>query len=122
MIRRPPRSTRTDRLVPYTTLFRSWRRCSTGSSSPCGPARIDVALASATPRLHATRLVHEFKGETTNAIPACNPAADPFRGRRGQGSADQGFLQGRRLRKRAAFARRCEVGSAACRERVSQYV
>src|SRR3546814_12177548 len=27
MIRRPPRSTRTDTLVPYTTLFRS----------PCGP-------------------------------------------------------------------------------------
>src|SRR3546814_17328622 len=24
MIRRPPRSTRTDTLVPYTTLFRSW--------------------------------------------------------------------------------------------------
>src|SRR3546814_8736340 len=32
MIRRPPRSTRTDTLFPYTTLFRSdWRgRCSAG--------------------------------------------------------------------------------------------
>src|SRR3546814_15895106 len=27
MIRRPPRSTRTDTLFPYTTLFRSSRRC-----------------------------------------------------------------------------------------------
>src|SRR3546814_5616535 len=27
MIRRPPRSTRTDTLVPYTTLFRSPLRC-----------------------------------------------------------------------------------------------
>src|SRR3546814_2177381 len=27
MIRRPPRSTRTDTLVPYTTLFRSPRDC-----------------------------------------------------------------------------------------------
>src|SRR3546814_5454937 len=27
MIRRPPRSTRTDTLFPYTTLFRSARRC-----------------------------------------------------------------------------------------------
>src|SRR3546814_20751920 len=27
MIRRPPRSTRTDTLFPYTTLFRSNRRC-----------------------------------------------------------------------------------------------
>src|SRR3546814_8033354 len=26
MIRRPPRSTRTDTLFPYTTLFRSWQR------------------------------------------------------------------------------------------------
>src|SRR3546814_10153683 len=25
MIRRPPKSTRTDTLFPYTTLFRSWR-------------------------------------------------------------------------------------------------
>src|SRR3546814_10492338 len=35
MIRRPPRSTRTDTLFPYTTLFRSrWRRA---SSSTCKP-------------------------------------------------------------------------------------
>src|SRR3546814_14852978 len=27
MIRRPPRSTRTDTLFPYTTLFRSYSRC-----------------------------------------------------------------------------------------------
>src|SRR3546814_13474361 len=27
MIRRPPRSTRTDTLVPYTTLYRSCRAC-----------------------------------------------------------------------------------------------
>src|SRR3546814_3428941 len=30
MIRRPPRSTRTDTLFPYTTLFRSWRTCIVG--------------------------------------------------------------------------------------------
>src|SRR3546814_13773622 len=30
MIRRPPRSTRTDRLFPYTTLFRSARRLREG--------------------------------------------------------------------------------------------
>src|SRR3546814_514264 len=27
MIRRPPRSTRTDKRFPYTTLFRSYARC-----------------------------------------------------------------------------------------------
>src|SRR3546814_19292989 len=32
MIRRPPRSTRTDTLLPYTTLFRSWRSGVIGAS------------------------------------------------------------------------------------------
>src|SRR3546814_5523850 len=34
MIRRPPRSTRTDTLFPYTTLFRSHRRCSAPDTVP----------------------------------------------------------------------------------------
>src|SRR3546814_7501325 len=34
MIRRPPRSTRTDTLFPYTTLFRSRRGCSAIASAP----------------------------------------------------------------------------------------
>src|SRR3546814_7832074 len=34
MIRRPPKSTRTDTLFPYTTLFRS---CSNGISENCAP-------------------------------------------------------------------------------------
>src|SRR3546814_20129076 len=46
MIRRPPRSTRTDTLFPYTTLFRSRRspppraarRCRRGNPAPCGSA------------------------------------------------------------------------------------
>src|SRR3546814_7530235 len=41
MIRRPPRSTRTDTLFPYTTLFRSppdqTRTASPASSSPAAP-------------------------------------------------------------------------------------
>src|SRR3546814_7459356 len=37
MIRRPPRSTRTDTLFPYTTLFRSKSRC--GGSRPQGATR-----------------------------------------------------------------------------------
>src|SRR3546814_2588222 len=50
MIRRPPRSTRTDTLFPYTTLFRSFaqgRRNATGralracgDAAPCRPARL----------------------------------------------------------------------------------
>src|SRR3546814_4969791 len=38
MIRRPPRSTRTDTLFPYTTLFRSW------SKRPRRPGRRSIPL------------------------------------------------------------------------------
>src|SRR3546814_20003850 len=38
MIRRPPRSTRTDTLFPYTTLFRSTGAGPLGRSSPPTPA------------------------------------------------------------------------------------
>src|SRR3546814_3496647 len=39
MIRRPPRSTRTDTLFPYTTLFRSERR----AREAVGYGQIDIA-------------------------------------------------------------------------------
>src|SRR3546814_7285609 len=38
MIRRPPISTRTDTLFPYTTLFRSTARPGIGTGTPRGPA------------------------------------------------------------------------------------
>src|SRR3546814_2544780 len=65
MIRRPPRSTRTDTLLPYTTLFRSPRPCDRrisaaprrgggGNALPalcpagrCDPNRCDAACAAA---------------------------------------------------------------------------
>src|SRR3546814_10808219 len=43
MIRRPPRSTRTDTLFPYTTLFRS-------SSASSRPIRSPLSTASRSPR------------------------------------------------------------------------
>src|SRR3546814_10016584 len=43
MIRRPPRSTRTDTLFPYTTLFRSWPKRS----------RTNVAAGTCTPSSRA---------------------------------------------------------------------
>src|SRR3546814_11569286 len=36
MVRRPPRSTRTDTLFPYTTLFRSGQRADRGDGSAVG--------------------------------------------------------------------------------------
>src|SRR3546814_1413745 len=41
MIRRPPRSTRTDTLFPYTTLFRSW----VGAFTPTSHVAVTLALA-----------------------------------------------------------------------------
>src|SRR3546814_7402619 len=44
MIRRPPRSTRTDTLFPYTSLFRSWVKvimaCRDGAAGGCARARL----------------------------------------------------------------------------------
>src|SRR3546814_3114454 len=47
MIRRPPRSTRTDTLFPYTTLFRS----RDAGASPDGCHAIDVTAATAAHRI-----------------------------------------------------------------------
>src|SRR3546814_13099589 len=49
MIRRPPRSTRTDTLFPYTTLFRSGqdRTMDLFASHPRGPDRVQAAIQEA---------------------------------------------------------------------------
>src|SRR3546814_4775222 len=49
MIRRPPRSTRTDTLFPYTTLFRSSARSTTGSTSTSRAARSPPSWAHPAP-------------------------------------------------------------------------
>src|SRR3546814_18740535 len=53
MIRRPPRSTRTDTLFPYTTLFRSGRGLAQRRFAPAVDELVDLgeefALADATP-------------------------------------------------------------------------
>src|SRR3546814_6413453 len=59
MIRRPPRSTRTDTLFPYTTLFRSASRsspsaCSVGDEPDAPPLQADP-VASAKPGSIASR-------------------------------------------------------------------
>src|SRR3546814_6405877 len=49
MIRRPPRSTRTDTLFPYTTLFRSSLGASvafTGEGSDCNPSRCALPITA----------------------------------------------------------------------------
>src|SRR3546814_12108230 len=50
MIQPPPRSTRTDTLFPYTTLFRSrWRNCADGAG-PATPADQPTISAQTVPK------------------------------------------------------------------------
>src|SRR3546814_8160440 len=72
MIRRPPRSTRTDTLFPYTTLFRSWSgpdrqntyRCDGERCSRCSdvtrpaqrPGRIERSPVSGRSEEHTSEL------------------------------------------------------------------
>src|SRR3546814_3344564 len=55
MIRRPPRSTRTDTLFPYTTLFRSARGRPCRRDRRDGAGQLRAAHGSAHPRLLGSR-------------------------------------------------------------------
>src|SRR3546814_12420056 len=59
MLRRPPRTTRTDPLVPYTTLFRS-----EGCATTVQPA------ASAAAALRVSMAEGKFQGVTTPTTPS----------------------------------------------------
>src|SRR3546814_10989550 len=69
MIRRPPRSTRTDTLFPYTTLFRSWTgavgRATTFNGAPATTracaALGDALLATTSPALFDDGQLHAFE-------------------------------------------------------------
>src|SRR3546814_16925334 len=64
MIRRPPRSTRTDTLFPYTTLFRSARRArSPAPDPPALPRR-----ARRRPSAHARREQEDRSEEHTSEL------------------------------------------------------
>src|SRR3546814_20192647 len=72
MVRRPPRSTPTDTLFPYTTLFRSDRRDRNGNTrfqgllrtaSPAGPGEYDSFTGSGTvARTYLKAYLHDQAG------------------------------------------------------------
>src|SRR3546814_11600977 len=107
MIRRPPRSTRTDTLFPYTTLFRSWRR-------------VVRAVDRADRRQHAASLfLHRYHGVRTGVGGAADADRRPHRlrrepagGRGGHADAEQaGALPAvPDLRRRTARRDRKSVG------------
>src|SRR3546814_552550 len=93
MIRRPPRSTRTDTLFPYTTLFRSQYRPQIGQASPRQQQRQDQqqrpqdALADDLHRVHMMQQLEIDRQQAPQAISrhrGDQAAADrPFRWRKG---------------------------------------
>src|SRR3546814_7424545 len=105
MIRRPPRSTRTDTLFPYTTLFRSVRWAGPGARLALPPHWLpSVAAAKAAQA-----------GPVDGQLPAYIVAADvPHRAWAGMdiGTPGRGGRNGSRSRSRARVGARPLVGGA----------
>src|SRR3546814_7863498 len=77
MIRRPPRSTRTDTLFPYTTLFRSAPRAFCSWRSSCHRRRVPAKRSSIADKLLAWYDV-QARALPWRAPPG-TPAPDPYR-------------------------------------------
>src|SRR3546814_14886281 len=107
MIRRPPRSTRTDTLFPYTTLFRSNRgRGSCGAGVPIGTA----SQGCGKPR-------HEVRRESrVGSVAAQAQVSEEDRLRAGW------YALLAQLMSREPGDRLLEIGRASWRERGCQYV
>src|SRR3546814_13323949 len=112
MIRRPPRSTRTDTLFPYTTLFRSegdeGYAAAVGVTG--GPMRSRLLTADARAALQGHRAEDRYIQAMRNA-----PARDPLD--RAHYAAMQIWLPGDILTKTDRMSM-AEIGRASGRERV----
>src|SRR3546814_15940804 len=103
MIRRPPRSTRTDTLFPYTTLFRS--------------------LVDVVPYLPIARNRNQLRLELAAEDARRRIARDAGERPAAQGAVDVDVAVGEELRPRTDRGERHgETGRASCRERVCTYV
>src|SRR3546814_20018416 len=80
MIRRPPRSTRTDTLFPYTTLFRSRFRSDRSASAASGLAHRAHHLSSATNARRSSRFSAVKRSNAPAHLPS-NPDHTVFRDR-----------------------------------------
>src|SRR3546814_5882768 len=76
MIRRPPRSTRTDTLFPYTTLFRSGQGTDLRSCRAAAAGRADE-LGKCRHRLRAVQPEEGRPDAATGAYAALSPAVAP---------------------------------------------
>src|SRR3546814_15193523 len=103
MIRRPPRSTRTDTLFPYTTLFRS-------------EANTAAANAAASEASAALSEGNASDSETAAATSETNAAASAVAAAASAASAATDYVA------KAIVDAADQIGRASCRERVCQYV
>src|SRR3546814_9171328 len=70
MIRRPPRSTRTDTLFPYTTLFRSLGAPGLGLVEPVDEMALVVRLPHVDRAIERARAILELPGDIVERIVA----------------------------------------------------
>src|SRR3546814_15682217 len=103
MIRRPPRSTRTDTLFPYTTLFRSGLLVE-APQHRCGAPEVEALAAPA------------LQGDA-NVFQRAHVREDR-RDLKGPGETQASDLR----RSQARDVLPLEIGRASCRESVCQYV
>src|SRR3546814_15404477 len=101
MIRRPPRSTRTDTLFPYTTLFRSPATRKSGVSVTPRPAR--AAIWSTSP-------LSLFIAPST--VTACRCPSGPTKNQRPTGSRGVNTRQRCRVRSAGGRSEERRVGKA----------
>src|SRR3546814_18295100 len=104
MLRRPPRSTRTDTLFPYTALFRS---------------QVDLGAVIKALGLHKVRVrLHPEVAVTVTANVARSEDEAQIQLESGRVVSTEELLRA----EEAAEAEREEIGRASGRERVCQYV
>src|SRR3546814_17708714 len=122
MRRRPPRSTRTDTLFPYTTLFRSPDRHVDDEVGVVG--HLDIGGVAAV-TLQAPDEAGTPVGQGVDVVETRDEAGQPWIVERRQGAPDVDLrlMQPlhRRLRHAVAGAR-LQIERAPCRDRVRQYV
>src|SRR3546814_17125793 len=133
MIRRPPRSTRTDPLFPYTTLFRSVHGRRSGPCFAASPSSIERkrCLPVARPCGHGSRVGLEKPARSGRkridrlTLPAAIMMIDAVALIMPEEEASANEIRHRAAHVR--FARYADtqthqLGRASCRERVCQYV
>src|SRR3546814_15796080 len=124
MIRRPPRSTRTDTLFPYTTLFRSVVSsvvAVTPRAAPLAPASLAV-LEKVTAAAFGQR--RKMLRQSLKSLDLTTLGGDPARLFEATGIAPTARAEELSVTDFCALARlvASEIGRASCRERVCQYV